>query len=93
MSIQQNDTTGKRLELLREVVLGLRRLAIMFDGGYRASLGETGEVQVSARKLGLDASSHEIRRAEDIAPLFDALKGQADALYVVEDALTSTNKC
>jgi putative tryptophan/tyrosine transport system substrate-binding protein len=92
LSIQQNDTTGKRLELLREVVPNLRRLAIMFDGGYRASIGENGEVQVLARKLALDAASHEIRRAEDIAPLFDAIKGQADALYVVENALTSTNR-
>jgi putative tryptophan/tyrosine transport system substrate-binding protein len=92
LSIQQNDTTGKRLELLREVVPGLRRLAIMFDGGYRASIGENGEVQVLARKLALDAASHQIRRAEDIAPLFDAIKGQADALYVVENALTSTNR-
>jgi len=91
LSIQQNDTTGKRLELLREVVPNLRRLAIMFDGGYRASIGENGEVQVLARKLALDAASHEIRRAEDIAPLFDAIKGQADALYVVENALTSAN--
>jgi hypothetical protein len=60
----------------------------MFDGGYRASVGENGEVQVMARSLGLEAAPHEIRRREDIAPLFDVLKGQADALYVVENALT-----
>ena len=92
LSMQQNETTSKRLELLREVVPGLRRLAIMFDGGYRASVGEKGEVQVMARSLGLEAASHEIRRPEDIAPLFDVLKGEADALYVVENALTIANR-
>jgi ABC-type uncharacterized transport system substrate-binding protein len=92
LSIQQNDTSGRRLELLREVVPGLRRLAIMFDAGYRGSVGENGEVQAMAQKLGLEASPHEVRRPEDIAPVFAALKGKADALYIVENALTSTNR-
>ena len=92
LSIQQNDTTGKRLEFLREIVPSLRRLGIMFDGGYRGSVEESGQLQAMARKLGLEASPHEIRRAEDIAPAFDALKGNADALYVAENALTATNR-
>jgi putative tryptophan/tyrosine transport system substrate-binding protein len=91
LSMQQNESTSKRLELLREIVPGLHRLAIMFDGGYPASVGENGEVQVMARSLGLEAAPHELRRPEDIAPLFDVLKGQADALYVVESALTIAN--
>ena len=92
LSIQQNDTTGKRLGLLHDIVPGLRRLAIMFDGGYRASVAENSQVQAIARKLGLEATAHEIRYVEDIAPVFDALKGQADALYVVENALTDANR-
>jgi putative tryptophan/tyrosine transport system substrate-binding protein len=91
LSVQQNDTTGKRLELLHDIVPGLRRLAVMFDGGYRTSIEENGQVQAMARTLGLEAAAHEIRRAEDIAPVFDALKGQADALYVVANALTASN--
>ena len=43
--------------------------------------------------LGIDVANFEIRRAEDIAPAFEeALKGRADALYVVGDALTATNR-
>ena len=53
---------------------------------------ETGEVQAVARTLGLDVAPHEIRRAEDIAPAFEALKAHADALYVVEDALIVANR-
>jgi putative ABC transport system substrate-binding protein len=89
--MQQNEITGKRMEFLREVVPNLRRLAIMFDGGYLGSVRESGEAQAAARTLGLDVTSHEITRAEDIAPVFDALKGQADALYVVQNALTNAN--
>jgi putative tryptophan/tyrosine transport system substrate-binding protein len=92
LSIQQNDTAGRRLELLREVVPGLRRLAIMFDGGYRGSVEESGRLQAMTQNLGLETAPHDIRRAEDIAPAFDAIKGQADALYVAENALASANR-
>ena len=92
MSLQQNDIASKRLELLREVIPTLRRLAIMFDAGYPASVLEMGEVQAAARTLGLEVAPHEIRRAEDIAPVFDALKSQADALYVVDDTLILANR-
>lgn len=91
LSIQQTDTSGRRLEILREVVPGLHRLAIMFDGGYPASVGENGEVQAMARKLGLEAAPCEIRRTEDIARVFDTLKGHADAVYLVGNALTEIN--
>ena len=90
-SNQATDIAGKRLELLRQVVPRLLRLAIMFNAGYRGAVLETGQVQDAARKLNLEVTSHEIRRAEDIAPVFDALKGQTDALYVVEDALVVVN--
>jgi putative ABC transport system substrate-binding protein len=48
---------------------------------------EMGEIQAAAGTLGLDVDTFEIRRAEDIAPAFEALKGRAEALYVVGDAL------
>ena len=41
-----------------------------------------------ARALGLEVTPLEIRRGEGIAPAFEALGVQADALYVVQDALT-----
>ena len=43
---------------------------------------EMREVEAAARTLGLEVATSEIRRAEDIAPAFEALKGRADALYV-----------
>jgi len=63
-------------------------LAIIANVGYPAAVLETNEVQVAARKLDLDVVDKlEIRKPEDVAPAFDALKGGAQALYVCGDAL------
>jgi putative ABC transport system substrate-binding protein len=53
---------------------------------------ELGEVQTAAGTLGLEVDTLEIRRAQDIAPAFEALKGRTDALYVCTDALANTNR-
>jgi putative ABC transport system substrate-binding protein len=92
LSTQQTDTATKRIELFREMVPGLHRLAIMGNVGNPAVELELREVQSTARALGLEAAAFELRRAEDIAPVFDALKGRADALYVCGDPLVFTNR-
>jgi putative ABC transport system substrate-binding protein len=61
------DLAGKRLELLREAVPGLRRLAIMGNVGDSFTVLELGEVQAVAHALGLEVATLEIRRAQDIA--------------------------
>ena len=86
------DLAGKRLELLREVVPGLGRLAIMGNVGNPLSVLELGAVQAAAHTLGLEVHTLEIRRAQDIAPALEALKGRADALYVCIDGLVNTNR-
>jgi putative ABC transport system substrate-binding protein len=87
------DTTGKKLELLREVVPALRRLAIMANVGNPAAVLEMAEVQATARTLGLDeVTTSEIRRAKDIVPAFKALRERADALYLCPDPLMNTNR-
>ena len=92
LSIQATDLAGKRLELLREVLPSLRRLAIMANAGYPASVLELHEAQAAAHKLGLEVATLEIRRAEDIVPAFETLKGGVDALYVVGEPLTTSNR-
>jgi putative ABC transport system substrate-binding protein len=91
-SLEATDLAGKRLELLREVAPNLRRLAIIANASYPATVHEMQEVEAAARALGVEAATFEIKRAEDISPAFDALKGRADALYVVSDPLTSGNR-
>jgi putative ABC transport system substrate-binding protein len=92
LSRQSTDLGTKRLEFLREIVPRLRRLAVMGTPILGSDL-EMDEVQVAARTLGIEVVSREIRRAEDIAPAFVALKAQqADALYVVTNALVGANR-
>jgi len=92
LSNQTADLAGKRLELLREVVPGLRRLAIMANFSYPASVLEMREVEATARTLGLEVITPEIRRADDIAPAFEGLKGRAEALSVITDPLMIANR-
>jgi putative ABC transport system substrate-binding protein len=86
LSIQTPESAGKRLELLRQLVPGLRRLAILFDATYPATVLEKDNVQAMARNLSLEVELYATRRPEDIAPAFDALKGHTDALYVVANS-------
>ena len=55
--MQATDLAGKRLELLREVVPGLRRLAILANVGYPPAVLEMGEVQAAARAFGLEVAA------------------------------------
>jgi putative ABC transport system substrate-binding protein len=92
LSLQQADIASKRLALLREIVPGLRRVAILGNAGNSASVLDMREAQTTAGALGLDAATFEIRRSEDIAPVFEALKRHTDAVYVVSDPLVITNQ-
>jgi putative tryptophan/tyrosine transport system substrate-binding protein len=92
LSIQANELAGKRVELLREVVPQLRRLAIMFNAENTQPVLEMGETQAEARRLGLAIAPLAIRRAEDIASAFKDLNTKADALYVAVDQLIVANR-
>jgi putative tryptophan/tyrosine transport system substrate-binding protein len=92
LSLQFTDLVGKRLELLREVVPTIQRLAIMTHVSSPNAVKEMHEVQATARTLGLEILTLELRRAEDIAPAFEALQGRADALYTCGDPLLNTNR-
>jgi putative ABC transport system substrate-binding protein len=92
LSIQQTDLAAKKLTLLRDTVPDLRRLAIMANIGSPAGVLEMGEVQATARTLGIEVSSLGLRRSEDIAPAFEEVKGRAEALYICGDALITNNR-
>lgn len=93
ISLQNLDLANKRFELLRETVPSMRRLAVMANANTDQTMLEMKTVQGLARKFGIDPIPLEIRRSEDIEPAFDGLKSeQADALYVVIDALLNTNR-
>jgi putative tryptophan/tyrosine transport system substrate-binding protein len=92
LSNQTGDLAAKRVELLREVISRLARLAILANMANPAAVDEMRQAQATARALGLMVDVVEIRRAEDIGSAFEGLKGRADALYVVPDGLVNTNR-
>ena len=92
LSLTSPELAGKRLELLREAIPGLRQLAIMANADYPPAVRELDEVEAAARPLGIETIALKIRQAADIAPAFEALKGRADALYVVGETLTAANQ-
>jgi len=90
LSTQDLDLVRKRIELSREIVPGLRRLAILGNVGERAR--EMSEAQTAAAKLGLEAVTSGVRRSEDIAPALEATRGRADALYVCSGPFQARNQ-
>jgi ABC-type uncharacterized transport system substrate-binding protein len=91
-SVQAFDSASKRLGLLREVLPGLRRLAVLVNPNYPAAVAETGEIEASAQKLGIEVFRAEVRRAEDFVPAIEGVKGRADALYVCTDSFANSNR-
>jgi putative ABC transport system substrate-binding protein len=91
LSLQLTDLASKRLGVLREVMPGLRRLAIMANIGYPSAVLEMGEAHAIAKTLGLEVDRLELRRAEDIGLAIEAVKDPAEALYVCSDSLVDAN--
>src|SRR5262249_12663319 len=87
LSIQSADLAAKRLQLLRELIPDLSRLAMMGNPNYAAALLEMAEVEAAGRALGLKVDRFEIRRGEDIATAFETFKEEPQALYLSADAL------
>ena len=85
---------GKRLELLKEAVPKVARVAILFDPAIAGNLREVKEVlPVAARALRLTIQPWEIRDADGFEKVFAALKKQRpDGLYVLRGPLINANQ-
>jgi putative tryptophan/tyrosine transport system substrate-binding protein len=91
ISVQSTELAGKRLEILREALPDLRRLAVIGDVSYAGSVLEIAQIQAAADKVRIEIEVLEIRHAADIVPAFQALKSAAQALYVCPGALVNAN--
>ena len=92
LSIQQTDLAGKRLELLREVIPGLRRIAMISDPTNSSTVLDLRAALTTAHTLNLEAVVLETRRGEEIASAIEALRDRPDALYVVGSPLMFANR-
>ena len=91
VSIELTESVGKRVELLREVIPALHRLAILFNADDPQVNLELHAVLAVAGTAGFSLIKSEVRPDQDIMPLIEPLMGRVDALYVCLDPLTFTN--
>jgi len=92
LSSQTAELASKRLEVLRELVPGLRRIAVMANMDAPSAVLDVADTQASARTLGVEVLTLEIRRAGEIVTAFDVIKGRADALLVSPEPLALSNR-
>jgi putative ABC transport system substrate-binding protein len=87
------ELSGKRLELLKEAVRGLARVAVLWNAANPDKARDVEETQVQARTLGLEVQSLEIRGPNDFDGAFQtAIRKRAGALLTLADSLTITHQ-
>jgi putative ABC transport system substrate-binding protein len=91
LTIQPGELSSKRLELLRDIIPNVRRLAALINT-HIVGPDEALAIRTASVKLNIDANIIEIETAEDIAAAMATLAGQTDALYVYGEPLTNANK-
>ena len=92
-SMVSPELSGKRLELLREAVPGLSRVALLWNPDVRGNLFDYREMEGAARSLRLELQSVEVSRAEDFDRAFSAVTNQrAQALVLPHGPIALANR-
>jgi ABC-type uncharacterized transport system substrate-binding protein len=82
--------SGKRLQVLKEVVPSVETVAVLWHANNPASAADFRQTQAAAAALGLQLRSHELRSPDDFQGAFAAIAEQRpDALVVLPDNLLS----
>ncbi len=88
LSIITPDLTGKRLELLKEILPGLTRVAVLWNSGNPISEPELRKAEVAARTLGLQLQPLAVRDSHEFASAFSTMKRErVGALFLLSDAM------
>ena len=92
LTVQPSDLNSKRLELLREIIPSVRRLAVLVNIGNLGASQEVISIRTAAASLNFEVNILEVRTGEEIEKAMAALKGLTDALYVFSEPLTNANR-
>jgi ABC-type uncharacterized transport system substrate-binding protein len=93
MSSIVTDLEAKRLEILKEIVPGIKRVAILGDFRNSAVVVQWDEVQTAARSLALEVEPFGVRNSEDINRAFETAVGDhVDAIRIGVDGTTRPNR-
>ncbi len=87
------DLSGKRLELLKETVTRLARVAVLWNSGNPDNAAQLKETESAANVLGVQLQSIGVRNSNDFDEAFSTItKGRPGALYALGDSLIATNR-
>jgi putative tryptophan/tyrosine transport system substrate-binding protein len=93
MSLMAPDLGAKRLELLKEVIPELARVAVIWNAANPYPALVFKETENAARRLKIEVQSLEVRVPEDIESALEAaVQNKANALITVEDPLTQNDR-
>ena len=93
LSNQAHDLAAKRMEIIREVLPGFSRLAILANVGSPLAVLQMAEAKAAAGTLGIAVATLEIRKGDDIGPaLEEAIRSRAEAFYVVNEPLAFNHR-
>ena len=89
MACISSDLALKRLQLMQQVLPGLSRLAVLFNGGVPAKVAELQDITAAAKTLEVEVHSADVRDPSEFATAFAAIKtGNPDGLLILADPLT-----
>jgi putative ABC transport system substrate-binding protein len=91
LSLLLTEAVGKRIEIMRELVPDIGRLAVLFFAVVGRTIPELEAVRAAANTLKLNVIDLEMRTAADIEPAIGSLRGRVDAIYVCLDPFVYTN--
>jgi len=83
------ELSGKRIELLRELIPGLTRVGLMVNASNPFAKSLVGETQVAAKKAGIQLNVVDVRRPQDVDAAFSGLTKQHVGAVIVDGALTA----
>jgi len=92
LSLQANDLAGKRLQLMREFIPSVGRVAFLAGSNTNQTEMEVAEFRAAAQTLGLEIIRADIFQPDDIAPAVQSLRGRVDAIYVQTIPVMFTNR-
>jgi putative ABC transport system substrate-binding protein len=77
------DLAAKRLELMITAAPDAKRVGVLWDASYSATVGEFKQTEAAARSLMLELSPTEVRRTDDLEPAFSAITERRAAALIV----------
>ena len=92
LSSKTTDLAGKKVGLLRELVPGLSRLAILADVGNPYAALDERKIWEASRSIGVEVTLFETRQSEEIDAAFEAMKGRVQAVFVLAVPLLFINR-